>query len=99
MLVMPEKMTWEWLAARLPALNANWLEGRAGLRRGRISDTKRGKSSLSPDELERIRVAILQLCPEDLRAGLSSPDLERLRSAIYELQQLDPNTQNSKLKK
>ena len=94
---MPKKITWEWLAARLDALDANWIEDRAGLRRGRISDTKRGKSSLGPDDLERIRLALLELCPDDLSAGLSSPDLERLRSAISELEKLDPENSEGAL--
>jgi hypothetical protein len=52
---MKNRLTWENLAAMLPALNASWLEDSADLRKGRIHDVKRGKSNLTEDELARIR--------------------------------------------
>lgn len=55
---MPRKITWEWLAPRLEALNANWVEKESGLKPKRLNDVKRGKSTLTPEELERIRLAL-----------------------------------------
>ena len=55
---MPRKLTWEWLQGRLVAINATWLEQEAGLKNKRLSDVKRGKSTLTSEELKRIRVAL-----------------------------------------
>lgn len=55
---MPKKITWEWLRDRLGALNVTWLEREAGLKSKRITDVKRGKSTLTEDELERVRNAL-----------------------------------------
>lgn len=59
-----QKLTWKWLAPRLEALNVHWLEKTAGLRDKRLNDVKRGKSTLSEEELERIRKALLHLNPD-----------------------------------
>ena len=53
-----QKVTWNWLAPRLEALNCRWLEKQAGLRDKRLNDVKRGKSTLSEVELERIGEAL-----------------------------------------
>ena len=53
-----EKVTWNWLALRLEALNVRWLEKAAGLRDKRLNDVKRGKSTLSEEELDRIGKAL-----------------------------------------
>lgn len=58
-----QKVTWNWLAPRLEALNVRWLEKAAGLRDKRLNDVKRGKSTLSEEELERIRKALKHLNP------------------------------------
>ncbi len=42
----------------LPAVNVTWLESESGLKPKRINDVKRGKSTLTEDELERIRRAL-----------------------------------------
>jgi len=55
---MPEKITWEWLDARLSAINATWLEKESGLKPKRLNDVRRGKSTLTADEFERIRGAL-----------------------------------------
>jgi hypothetical protein len=55
---MPAKITWEWLESRLDAVNVTWLERESGLKPKRLNDVKRGKSRLTPDELERVRVAL-----------------------------------------
>jgi hypothetical protein len=55
---MPSKITWEWLESRLDAVNVTWLERESGLKPKRLNDVKRGKSRLTPDELERVRVAL-----------------------------------------
>ena len=52
------KVTWKWLEPRLECLNVRWLERAAGLRDKRLNDVKRGKSTLSPEELERIGKAL-----------------------------------------
>lgn len=56
---MPNKMTWEWLEPRLAGLNAKWLEENAQLTKGRIADARRGKVTLSQDELDRIKEVML----------------------------------------
>tara|TARA_R110002111_G_scaffold24144_2_gene53855 strand:+ start:124 stop:309 length:186 start_codon:yes stop_codon:yes gene_type:complete len=53
-----QKVTWNWLAPRLEALNCRWLEKQSGLRDKRLNDVKRGKSTLSEEELERIGKAL-----------------------------------------
>lgn len=55
---MPAKITWEWLAPRLHAVNVTWLERESGLKPKRLNDVKRGKSTLTAAELERIRLAL-----------------------------------------
>ena len=55
---MKSKISWEWLEKRLDALNVSWLERESGLRPKRFHDVKRGKSSLTLEELERVRVAL-----------------------------------------
>lgn len=55
---MPRTVTWEWLEPRLEAINANWLERESGLRPKRLNDVKRGKSTLTAEELERISLAL-----------------------------------------
>jgi hypothetical protein len=55
---MSKKITWEWLEPRLDAVNVTWLEIGSGLRPKRLNDVKRGKSKLSEDELERIRITL-----------------------------------------
>ncbi len=58
-----QKVTWNWLAPRLEALNVRWLEKAAGLRDKRLNDVKRGKSTLTEEELERIGKALKHLNP------------------------------------
>jgi hypothetical protein len=55
---MPIKITWGWLESRLDAVNVTWLERESGLKPKRLNDVKRGKSRLTPDELERVRVTL-----------------------------------------
>lgn len=55
---MPNKITWEWLESRLPALNAKWLEAQCGMYRGKLNDVKRGKVKLADDELRAIKDAL-----------------------------------------
>ena len=55
---MPSKITWEWLESRLNAVNVTWLERESGLKPKRLNDVKRGKSTLTAAELERIRRAL-----------------------------------------
>ncbi len=59
-----QKITWNWLAPRLEALNVSWLEKAAGLRDKRLNDVKRGKSTLTEEELARIAKALRFLDPE-----------------------------------
>jgi len=59
-----QKITWEWLASRLEAINARWLEQAAGLKDKRLNDVKRGKSTLSEEELKRIGKALKHLNPD-----------------------------------
>lgn len=59
---MPRKITWDWLAARLHAVNVTWLERECGLKPKRINDVKRGKSTLTEEELERVRTALKIFC-------------------------------------
>jgi hypothetical protein len=59
-----KKVTWQWLSPRLEALNVRWLEKAAGLRDKRLNDVKRGKSTLTEEELERITKALKHLHPD-----------------------------------
>ena len=61
---MNEKVTWNWLSTRLEALNVRWLEKAAGLRDKRLNDVKRGKSTLTEEELERIGKALKYVNPD-----------------------------------
>jgi len=58
---MPKKITWNWLDSRLPALNAKWLEAKCGMYRGKLNDVKRGKTTLTDEELEKIGKAVKYL--------------------------------------
>jgi len=42
----------------MEALNCRWLEKQSGLKDKRLNDVKRGKSTLSEEELERIGEAL-----------------------------------------
>ena len=55
------KLTQEALIKSLPLLNARELERQAGLRVRRIADVKIGKSSLTDEELEKIRSLLKSL--------------------------------------
>ncbi len=55
---MSKKLTWEKLETLLPLLNTKRLEVEVGIRAGRIRDVKHGKSRLSEEELETIRVTL-----------------------------------------
>ncbi len=55
---MPRKITWEWLESRLDAVNVAWLERESGLTPKRLNDVKRGKSTLAPGELARIKKSL-----------------------------------------
>jgi hypothetical protein len=61
---MKNNITWEWLEPRLAGLNAKWLETEAGLYRGKLNDVKRGKATLSDEELERIRTVLCEFFGE-----------------------------------
>ena len=61
---MNEKVTWSWLSTRLEALNVRWLEKAAGLKDKRLNDVKRGKSTLTEEELERIGKALKYVNPD-----------------------------------
>jgi len=58
---MLKKLTQEALLRSLPLLNARELERRTGLRDRRLADVKYGKSTLTADELGRIRVVLKSL--------------------------------------
>ena len=55
---MPKKLTWNWLESRLPALNAKWLEAKCGMYRGKLNDVKRGKTTLTDEELKAVKEAL-----------------------------------------
>ena len=55
---MPKKLTWNWLESRLPALNAKWLEAQCGMYRGKLNDVKRGKTTLTDEELQAVKKAL-----------------------------------------
>lgn len=55
---MPKKITWNWLEARLDALNAKWLETQCGMYRGKLNDVKRGKTKLTEEELQAVGKAL-----------------------------------------
>lgn len=57
-LIMAKKITWEWLEPRLEAVNVTWLERESGLRPKRINDVRRGKSTLTLEELLRIQKSL-----------------------------------------
>jgi hypothetical protein len=46
------------LEPKLSALNCRWLEGASGLKDKRLNDVKRGKSTLTEEELARIAKAL-----------------------------------------
>ena len=52
---MPKKITWNRLESRLPALNAKWLEAQCGMYRGKLNDVKRGKTTLTEEELQAVK--------------------------------------------
>ena len=52
------KTNWKWIESNLKAVNVTWLEINSGLKPKRISDVKRGKSSLNDDELRRVTKTI-----------------------------------------
>ena len=49
------KLTWEKLLPILPLINVRELERRVGLRQRRIADVKDKRSTLKPEELEKIQ--------------------------------------------
>jgi len=57
---MPKQLKWEHLKGMLPLLNAREMERQSGLRSRRIADVKDGKSTLTQEELEKIRQTISQ---------------------------------------
>ena len=56
--MMPKKLTWNWLEPRLVALNAKWIEAECGMYRGKINDVKRGKTTLTDEELKAVKDAL-----------------------------------------
>lgn len=59
--MLKPKLTNQSLVARMPLLNSKELERRAGLKNGRLTDVKRGKSKLREDELEIIKSILEEL--------------------------------------
>lgn len=55
---MPKKLTWNWLEPRLVALNAKWIEAECGMYRGKLNDVKRGKTTLTDEELKAVKEAL-----------------------------------------
>ncbi len=55
---MPKKLTWGWLEPRLDAINAKWLEAQCAMYRGKLNDVKRGKTTLTENELQAIKKAL-----------------------------------------
>lgn len=56
--MIPKTITWSWLAPRLPALHARYLETKCGVYRGMITDVKRERNTLTEEHLSTIREAL-----------------------------------------